>query len=409
MFPILNYFPQELLGEAAARFGTPLYVYSKDMLERQADSYIAAFRGMPAMFCYAMKANPNRALCSVLAEKGFGADVVSGGELFRALRAGFPNEKIIFSGTGKTREELEYAVRKSILFVNVESAGELSLLEEISANEGRKCRISVRINPEVDPHTHAYISTGMSGSKFGVSFEDAFEMYKNASRSEWLEPCGAHFHIGSQICSPKPYMLASEKMRKFIAQLEQDGIILEYVDMGGGWGVPEGMEMPSPEALRETAGLLAGIDKKIILEPGRSLTAPCGIILSKILYEKKSSGHDFLITDCGMNDFIRPALYGAEHPVAAVKSFSREPDSSWKRYDIAGPVCESSDFIARGAMLPEMRGGDLVAVLSAGAYGHSMASNYNSRPRPAEILIENGNLFLIRRRETWQDIVLGEI
>ncbi|MBO4556056.1 MAG: diaminopimelate decarboxylase, partial [Elusimicrobiales bacterium] len=404
MNSLIKYFPEDLVEEASKRFGTPLYVYSRELLEKQADSYIKAFAGMEASFCYAMKANSCRKFCSVLAEKGFGADVVSGGELFRALNAGFPHEKIIFSGTGKTQEELEYAVNENIFFINLESKEELFLLEEICRHAKKKCRISVRINPEVDPHTHAYISTGMSGSKFGVSFDEAFEMYKNAAASEYLETAAVHFHIGSQISSANPYMLASEKMRQFLLRLEKSGICPEYADIGGGWGVAEGHETPPPDALRAAAALLSGIGKKIILEPGRSIAAPCGIIVARVLYNKSGGGHDFLITDCGMNDFLRPALYGATHPIVALKSFCDEKGGSvhaQMQYDIAGPVCESSDFISRGVMLPKMRSGDLIAVLSAGAYGYSMSSNYNSRPRPAEILIENGGIQLIRRRESW--------
>ena len=405
---LLSHFPKEIICEAAERFGTPLYLYSKELLEKQAETYISAFEGMDAMFCYAMKANSCRGLCSILPEKGFGADVVSGGELYRALKAGFPAEKIIFSGTGKTAEEIEYAVKENILFINAESSEELDLIEQTACRLNKKCRFSIRINPEVDPHTHAYISTGMSGSKFGVSFDEAFDMYSRCRSSKWLEAAGAHFHIGSQISSPKPYIMAAEKMRDFFSKAEKNGICIKYADIGGGWGAHEGQEMPSPSALREAAAILADLGKKIILEPGRSIMAPCGIILSKVLYIKSSGGRNFAITDCGMNDFIRPALYGARHPVECISGCSAA-DTDLCKYDIAGPVCESSDFIAKDAIMPKLRRGDLIAVLSAGAYCFSMSSCYNSRPRPAEAIIENGSLRLLRRRETIQDMIGGEI
>ena len=408
MNSLLTHFPKEILCEAAERFGTPLYVYSKEILEKQAETYINAFEGMDAMFCYAMKANSCKGLCSVLAKKGFGADVVSGGELYRALKAGFPSEKIIFSGTGKTADEIEYAIKENILFINAESAEELNVIESTARRLDKKCRFSVRINPEVDPHTHAYISTGMAGSKFGVSFDEAFDMYVRSLSSKWIEPVGAHFHIGSQITSPKPYIMAAEKMRDFLSRIEKAGVFLKYADIGGGWGVPEGQEMPSPSVLREAAGILSNSGRKIILEPGRSVMAPCGIILAKVLYIKSSGGRDFAITDCGMNDFIRPALYGARHPVEKISNRSAS-DVDLFKYDIAGPVCESSDFIAKDVMMPKLHSGDLIAVLSAGAYCFSMGSCYNSRPRPAEVMIEDNSLRLLRRRETIQDMICGEI
>lgn len=404
MKEILRHFPSEILEQAAERYGTPLYLYSEKLIERQADTYINAFKKIPTIFCYAMKANSCGKFCSVLARKGFGADAVSGGEIFRALRAEFPAERIVFSGTGKTEAELEYAARSGILFINAENAEELRILEEICRRTESKCRISVRVNPEVDPHTHKYISTGMYGSKFGVSFSDALEMYCFAARSEWLVPVGVHFHIGSQISSAEPYILAAEKIRSFITEIEaKTGISLEYADIGGGWGAVEGEEMPDPAAILPAAEMLSASGKKIILEPGRSISAPCGILLAKVLYIKKSGGRNIIITDCGMNDFVRPALYGAEHPVIAVGNCGKT-----MKYDIAGPVCESSDFVARNVELPEMRRGDLIAILSAGAYGFSMSSNYNSRPRAAEAIISGSEIILARRRESFEDIIMAE-
>lgn len=409
MKKLISYFPQDLIIQAAERFGTPLYLYSKELLLRQANSYIDAFSSVNPLFCYAMKANSNRTFCGILANKGFGADVVSGGELYRALRAGFQPKKIIFSGTGKTREELEYALKENILFLNVESSDELRVLEKIAAKYGKKTDFSVRINPKVHPGTHSYISTGMKGSKFGVSFDEAFEMYQYAAKSEWICAKCVHFHIGSQIRSLEPYNAAAEKLRSFIMKLEQAGIILDYANIGGGWGVPEGQEMPNPSTLLPAAEKLHSLGKKIILEPGRSIAAPCGIIVAKILYEKNADGKKFLITDCGMNDFIRPALYGAEHPVALITVNDKSNPGESSLYDIAGPVCESSDIEVHDVLLSNPHVGDLVAIMSAGAYGFSMSSDYNSRPRPAEAIMENGSVRLIRKRGNFEDLVRGEL
>lgn len=410
---LLHFFPDRIIKSAAERFGTPLFLYSRELLEKQAVCYTKAFAGTDTLFCYAMKANSTRGFCRILSSKGFGADVVSGGELFRALRSGFPAEKIIFSGVGKTKEEIEYALRENILFINVESFEELKLLESIACSMGKKVRFSIRVNPDVDPHTHAYISTGQSGSKFGVSFDDAFEMYRHAAASVNLVPAGVHSHIGSQISSGEPYKIAESRMAEFLGRLSAAGINPEYADIGGGWGAAEGCEMQPPEALRAAAEPLLRRGRKIIVEPGRSIAAPCGILISKVLYRKRSGSKNYIITDGGMNDFLRPSLYGAKHPVYVPgkncgSGGNINENSAYIPCDVAGPVCESGDFLAKNVMLPEVERGDLVVLLSAGAYGFSMSSNYNSRPRAAEAIIENGDIKLLRRRETLQDIIAAE-
>ncbi|PIU19466.1 MAG: diaminopimelate decarboxylase [Elusimicrobia bacterium CG08_land_8_20_14_0_20_59_10] len=402
-----RYFPPSLLKAIAAKAGTPAYVYSRSAFLRQLRSYKTAFRALAPLFCYALKANSNGALCALAACEGWGADVVSGGELYRALRAGFKPEKIIFSGVGKTREELEYALRSGLLFINAESFEEVLALEEAAAKLKISAPLSVRINPDVDPHTHRYITTGKLGGKFGVSFEEAQKIYMYAAGSRHLRPVGAQFHIGSQVRSAAPYARAAGRLGAFIVRLAARGVLLKYADVGGGWGVKEGAEMPDPAALaRAVGGVFGGTGLKVILEPGRSVAAPCGALLTKVIYRKRGGDKNFIVVDAAMNDLIRPAVYGAKHPVAAVGG-KRGPR---KKYDIVGPVCESGDFLAKGVWLAEPSNGALLLVLSAGAYGFSMSSQYNSRPRAAEALITGPSSWrLVRRRETWKDLVALEL
>ena len=400
-----KYFPPKVLKNIAAACGTPAYVYSSEGFLKQVHAYKKAFRALDPLFCYAMKANSNTALCKLAAGEGFGADVVSGGELYRALRAGFEPGKIIFSGVGKTAEELEYAVKAGILFVNSESFEEVLALEKAAAKLKKRAPLSLRINPDVDPHTHRYITTGKLGSKFGVSFAEAEKIYAYAAASRHLDPVGAHFHIGSQVHSAAPYALAAGRLAAFIRKLASRGIRLTHADVGGGWGVTEGAEMPDPAALaKAVAGAFAGTGLKVMLEPGRSIVAPCGALLTKTLYRKRGGSKNFIIVDAAMNDLVRPAIYGSKHPVIPVCR-SRGP---LRKYDVVGPVCESGDFLAKGVVMPEPAQGDLLLVLSAGAYGFSMSSQYNSRPRAAEVLLQGKAWRLLRRRETWRDLVAGE-
>jgi diaminopimelate decarboxylase len=354
-----------------------------------------------------MKANSGAALCALAAGEGWGADVVSGGELYRALKAGFDPGKIIFSGVGKTPAELEYALKSGILFINAESFEEVKALERVAQKLKLRAPFSLRINPDVDPHTHKFISTGLLGSKFGVSFEEALEIYMYAAESRHLKPVGAQFHIGSQVYSAAPYAMAAGRLGAFILKLASRGVNLQYADVGGGWGVEEGAEMPDPAALAgAVGGVLGGTGLKLIVEPGRSVAAPAGVLLCSVIYRKRGGTKDFIIADAAMNDLVRPALYGARHPAALIGR-GRGPARSW---DIVGPVCESGDFLAQGVMLPEPAQGQLIVLYSCGAYGFSMSSQYNSRPRAAEALITGPSSWrLVRRRETYKDLVSAEL
>jgi len=400
-------FPAGLVKRIVEKTGTPVYIYSAQKILDNLGAYKKQFASLQPLFCYAMKANSNGAVARLLARNGAGADVVSGGELYRALRAGFDPRKIIFSGVGKTAEELAYALRSGILFINVESFEELEALERAAAGLKLKAPVSVRINPDVDPHTHKFITTGKIGSKFGVAFKEAGRLYSFAKASRHLEPVGLHFHLGSQIDSPEPYAKALAAAANFIRRLEKDGVKLKYLDIGGGWGVKEGSEMLPPGILARTVGpAVKELGLALILEPGRSLVAAAGALAVRTLYRKKSGPKNYVITDGAMNDLIRPAFYGARHPV--IPLVRRRGKSV--RFDIAGPVCESGDFLAQDVGLPVPLRGDILLVLSAGAYGFSMSSQYNSRPRAAEVLITGKNSWrVVRKRETYKDLVAGEI
>jgi diaminopimelate decarboxylase len=401
-----RYFKPSLLARIAAKAGTPTYVYSKAAFLAQIGNYEKAFKGLGPLFCYAMKANSSGALCALAAEAGWGADVVSGGELYRALKAGFPAGKIIFSGVGKTPAELEYALKNGILFVNAESMEEILALERAAARLKTRAPFSLRINPDVDPHTHKFISTGKLGSKFGVSFAEAEKIYMYAAESRHLKPVGAQFHIGSQVHSAAPYALAAGRLAAFMVRLASRGVNLQYADVGGGWGVKEGGEMPDPAALaRAVGGVFGDTGLKLILEPGRSVAAPSGVLLTRVIYRKQSGHKNFIVVDAAMNDLVRPALYGAKHPAELLGR-----GGPAKVFDIVGPVCESGDFLAEGVRLPEPAAGQLIAFYSAGAYGFSMSSQYNSRPRAAEALITGPSSWrTIRRRETYKDLVACEL
>ncbi|MDT8286916.1 MAG: diaminopimelate decarboxylase, partial [Elusimicrobiales bacterium] len=334
-----------------------------------------------------------------------GADVVSGGELSRALRAGFDPKKIVFSGVGKTRAELELALSRKVLMVNVESAQELDALEAAARRRGAVAMVSVRINPDIDPRTHKFISTGRAGTKFGVSFAEAEELFRRAAASSYLFPSGAHIHLGSQIHSAGPYRRAARVMAAFVRRLAAAGIKLSYVDMGGGWGAREGAEMAPPAALaRALASAAALPGTRLVIEPGRSIAAPAGLLLTRVLYTKKSGRKDFLVADAAMNDLVRPAFYGSRHPIVPLRP-RRSPAG---RFAVVGPVCESGDFIGADILMRRPEQGDLLAVTSAGAYGMSMSSNYNSRPRAAEVLVTGRTWKVIRRRETYFDLVRQE-
>ncbi len=372
------------------------------------DAYSKAFRGIPHLICYALKANSNLSLLKLLARQGSGADIVSGGELYRALKAGFPPERIVFAGVGKTAEEIESALRKKILAIHVESEQELLLIDSIAGRLGFIAPVSLRINPDIDPRTHPYISTGLTQHKFGIPIEEAFALYCRAQNMSNVRIEGMHIHLGSQISDVQPFEDAVRKALGLARQLGKQGIHMNHLDIGGGLGVVyENAESKAdPRKLASVLRpLMKGKKMQLILEPGRSIVAPAGFLLTKVLYTKENDRKRFVIVDAGMNDFIRPTLYDAHHTILPVLQANREKFSC----DVVGPVCETGDFFARDRVLQESAPGELLAILHAGAYGFSMSSNYNSRRRPAEVLVDGSRFYVIRRRDSYQDLVRGEL
>ncbi len=388
--------------ELAQEFGTPLYVYSSSYIRERIRAYMDAFPG--ALICYAVKANFNPKIVKIACEEGAGADIVSGGELIAALEGGVEPHKIVYAGVGKTLSELELAIEKEILMFNVESRDELYILNDVAGKLGKKARVAIRVNPDVDPKTHPYISTGMKKSKFGVDFETALEEYKLARELKNLEVVGIHCHIGSQLLDVSPYGEAVKKVVELYRELITDGFEIRYIDIGGGLGIkykPEDRE-PSPEELAEVVRpYLEGVDAQLILEPGRSVVGNAGILVAQVQFLKDKGVKHFVIVDAGMNDLVRPAIYDAYHHIVPVESKGRE----YIIADIVGPICETGDFLAKDRRIECLERGEYIAVLSAGAYGFSMASHYNVRPRPAEVLVERGSYELIRSRESYEYIL----
>ncbi|WP_027722713.1 diaminopimelate decarboxylase [Maridesulfovibrio zosterae] len=391
------------IKELAAEYGTPLYVYSAATLRRHFEAFDSAFSGLEHMTCYSVKANSNLSVLKLLAEQGAGMDIVSGGELYRALKAGVPANKIVFSGVGKKAYEIAEALKADILMFNVESVGELHRINEVAASMNKIARISFRINPNVDPKTHPYISTGMKKNKFGLDMETAKKAYKTAKELASITPIGMDCHIGSQLTTIEPFLEALEKLLSFRDELGEMGITIEHLDLGGGLGITYDEEQPPhPKEFGEAlCKALEGKKLKVILEPGRVIAGNAGILVSEVIYTKKTPTKDFLIVDAGMNDLIRPSLYQSYHNISEViKNERPEVD-----YDVVGPICESGDFLAKDRHLPEMLQGELIAVYSAGAYGFTMSSNYNSRLRAAEIIVDGDDVIVARRRETYEDLL----
>jgi len=395
------------LRELALRYGTPLYVYSANTLISHLRAYENAFRDFPHIVCYALKANSNISVLRLLAKNGAGGDIVSGGELFKALRAGIPPKKIVYAGVGKTEEEIRFALKSRILMFNVESLEELIEIDRVASDMRLSAPIALRINPDIDPETHPYIATGLKKSKFGIPAEEAIEHYKTASSLKNIKIIGIHKHIGSQLTSISPFVDALGKVLTLVDRLKEMGIGINYLDIGGGLGIPYNDETPPvPRALAKgILPLLRGKrDITLILEPGRSIVGNAGVLITKVLYTKRTGQKRFLIVDAGMNDLIRPSLYGAYHKIVPVKKTRRRKLIQ----DIVGPICESGDFLAKDRQLEEMRPGEYLSVMSAGAYGFSMSSNYNSRPRAAEVLVNGSRHTLIRKRETYEDLISKE-
>ena len=390
------------LRQIAADVGTPAYIYSEQTLRRHIRVFDEAFESAPHLICYAVKANSNINILRRFADWGTGFDIVSGGELFRVLRAGGSPEKVIFAGVGKTPEEIRYALDADILFFNVESSAEMELIQRIAGDAGKRARISIRANPDVDPRTHPYISTGMQKHKFGVSLPEARELYRNTRGLANIEVVGVQCHLGSQITEMGPFEEALRSLRQFVLELKSDGVALKYLDFGGGLGISYNHEEPpSPEVYaRAVAKATKDLGLTIVLEPGRVIVGNAGILLTRVLLKKNQGAKKFLVVDAGMNDLIRPALYGSHHQLWPIRDQTEK-----ETVDVVGPVCESADFFAKEREVAVLEPGELLAVMSAGAYGFSLSSNYNSRPRAAEVLVIGKTYQVIRRRETYEDLV----
>lgn len=391
----------------AQRVGTPFYLYSGNTLANHVKAFAGAFIGVPHLVCFALKSNSNGAVLRLLGREGAGADIVSGGELFRALRAGIAPRKIVYAGVGKRRDEIEYALKIGILMFNVESGEELLALDRAAEEMHVKARIALRVNPNIDPKTHAYISTGLKENKFGIPIEHALEHYQTAKNLSHVEVVGIHQHIGSQITEIQPFVDAVEKLVSFVKVLRSAGVSIQYINMGGGLGIIYKDETPPlpKELAKAVQPLLKDCGCTLVLEPGRAIVGNAGILVTSILYHKESGEKRFLIVDAGMNDLIRPSLYEAYHEIKPVV----EPASPHKAvFDVVGPICESGDYLAKDREMPEVKPGDLLAVMGAGAYGFSMSSNYNSRVRAAEVMVKGKEYFVVRERETYNDLIRNE-
>jgi len=396
--------------DLALRLGTPLYIYSYKTL---VDHYIklkTAFREIKPLICYSVKANSNLAILRALVDKGAGLDIVSGGELFRAINVGCPSEKIVYASVGKTDKEIEEAIRRRILFFNVESLPELENINRIAQKLNMVTNVAIRINPDVEPKTHKFITTGKITNKFGIDFHSAYKILLLRRKYTNVKISGLHIHIGSQITTPEPFVAAIGKAINFIGQIKEKGIYLEYLNIGGGLGIVYDKETPqtAQKFAAKVLPLLKRANLKIILEPGRFIVGNAGILVTKVLYIKSSPKRKFVIVDAGMNDLIRPALYDAYHQILPLRTMD-DGRRTREKADIVGPICESADFFAKERKMPAVKEGDYLAIMGAGAYGFSMSSNYNSRRRPEEILVVKDKAFVIRKRETCEDLVRNEI
>ena len=390
----------------AEKVGTPFYLYSYSTLLRHFTVFDNAFEGIPHLVCYSAKANSNLALIRLFVNLGGGVDVVSGGELYRALKGGADSRKIVFSGVGKREDEIEYALKTGILMFNVESSQELQAINEVAGRIGKRAPVAIRVNPDIDPKTHPYISTGLKQNKFGIDILRAPMAYRLASQLPNLEVVGIDCHIGSQLVEVDPILEALRKLKSLVENLRKEGMQIRYLDLGGGLGITYEDEEP-PHPVEYAANILEeirGFGCTLILEPGRVIVGNAGILISKVLFVKENEEKRFVIVDAGMNDLVRPSYYGSYHQILPVNEEPREEIVA----DVVGPLCESSDFLAKGRKIPRLNPGELIAVMSAGAYGFSMSTNYNSRPRVTEVLVRDDEMFVIRRREDYEDLVRGE-
>lgn len=394
------------LKQLAKEAGTPLYVYSRKALEENFRKFNTAFGEIPRLVCFSVKANSNLSLLKLFRDLNAGFDIVSGGELFRVRQVGIDPQKVVFSGVGKRNTEIDYALNSNILIFNVESKPELDAIEARCKFLNLKARVAFRMNPDIDPETHPKISTGLQEHKFGINVEEALPLYQHAASLSHVEPVGISCHIGSQITSLKPFVEAAKRIFGLVDQLWEVGVRLQYVDLGGGLGIRYQDE--SPPTIEEYADALSksfkGRPQTLILEPGRIISANAGVLLTEVLYLKENQGKQYVVVDAGMNDLIRPGLYGAYHNIVPVEFGQRESFVA----DVVGPVCETTDFLACGRQLSRVQRGELLAVKDVGAYGFSLSSNYNSRPRPAEILVDAQTYKIVRKRESYEDLIRGE-
>jgi diaminopimelate decarboxylase len=395
------------LNDLAAKYGTPLYVYSKRTFVEHFRKIKSAFSDMETLVCYSVKANSNGAILKEMAKEGAGFDIVSGGELFRALRTGVDPKKIVYAGVGKTETEIRYAIKSGILMFNVESVEELHAINNTARSMKKRADVAIRLNPDVDALTHAYVNTGKKESKFGIDINLAIGIYKSAQKLKNINIKGVDMHIGSQITTPIPFLNAVGKISQFVSELMKEGIKIEYLNIGGGLGIIYDEEKPATADVFAKAikPYIAGFGLKLIMEPGRFIIGNAGVLLTTVTYNKKGRSKNFLIVDAGMNDLIRPALYSSFHKIVPVNV---KKESKKILCDVVGPICESADFLGKDRTMPDMKSGELLCVRSTGAYGMAMSSNYNSRPRAAEVMVDASKHYLIRERESFEDLVEKE-
>ncbi len=407
------YCEQVKVGEIAKRFGTPVYIYSRQTLIDHYQKIKRAFRSVNPLICFSVKANSNLAVLRILADQGAGMDVVSGGELYKARKVGVNPKKIVYAGVGKSEKEIAEAIKAGILFFNAESFAELALIERAAARLRREVNVSLRMNPDIDPHTHKFITTGKMTNKFGLDIRTCEDIFLRSTIFSHLNLIGLHIHIGSQITNSQPFIKAIRKALLLIRRLKQRKVGLKYFNIGGGLGIIYRDEKPqTAKAFAQAVlPLLKATKLKIILEPGRFIAGNSGIMVTKVVYVKKTPSKNFAIVDAGMNDLIRPSLYGAYHEILPVVKAQEAHLKlrSIQRYDIVGPICESADFLAKNRTMPVLHAENLLAVMGAGAYGFVMSSNYNSRPRVAEVLVNKDRFDLVRKRESYRDLIRHEL
>ena len=394
------------IATIADQVDTPFYLYSHHTLENHFKVFDSAFHGINHLTCFSVKANSNLAVLKIFVNLGGGVDIVSGGELFRALNSGVDPSKVVFSGVGKGIKEMEYALEAGILMFNVESTQELTTIDQVAERMGRKANIALRVNPHIDPQTHPYISTGLKKNKFGIEMNHALDDYREAKKLKHIEIVGVDCHIGSQITELQPFVETLRKVKELVLTLRQEDISIQYVDLGGGLGITYHQEQP-PHPKEYASALIDemhDMNCTLILEPGRVIAGNAGILVTKVLYVKKGTEKTFVTVDAAMNDLIRPSLYGAFQEIQPVVQNEGEEMVA----DIVGPICESGDFLAKERTIPVLKPGELIAVMSAGAYGFTMSSNYNSRPRIPEVLASGTKFYVIRERETYEDLIRGE-